>query len=117
MFSLPSRSRILKVPNITHWRQTLGGLATADIKLVQVLQHMTRHKTHIFNKLPQSTCQLLSKIYYHSGVSISTDDRRNAWATLLREVGYFFSQEEAASLNYVMDNNKICSRRSVCNLV
>ena len=84
----------LKVPNINHWRQTLGGLATADIKLVQVLQHMTRHKTHILNKLPQSTCQLLSKIYYHSGVSISTDDPTKRVGYIAQRSRLFFSPKK-----------------------
>ena len=38
-----------------------------------------------------------------AGVSISTDDRRNASATLLREVGYFFLRRRSnLSLNNVM---------------
>ena len=49
----------LKVPNITHWRQTLGGLATADIKLVQVLQHMTRQKN---SYIEQITTKYLSVV-------------------------------------------------------
>ena len=50
------------------------------------------------------------------GVLISTDDRRNALATLFKEVGYFFPEEEATSLNNAMGKNRICSRRNICNL-
>ena len=40
-----------------------------------------------------------------SGVSISTDGRRKALATLLIEVGYFFLERRSTSLNNV-ENNK-----------
>ena len=36
----------------------------------------------------------LRSVYNDSGVSISTDGRRNASATLLIEVGYFFSTKK-----------------------
>ena len=43
-----------------------------------------------------------------SGVSISTDGRQIASATLLIEVGYFFSRtEEATSLNNVVSKKYI----------
>ena len=60
-----------------------------------------------------------SNVIGFSGVSVSTDHRRNASATLLREVGYstFSSEEQATSLNNVMDKNIICSRGNACNLV
>ena len=41
-----------------------------------------------------------------SGVSISTDTQRNASASLLRAVGYFFLQKEATSFNNVINKNK-----------
>ena len=55
-----------------------------------------------------------------SGVSISTDDRRNASATLLKEVGYLLfppKKKHIVCMNKVMDKNRICSRGNVCNLV
>ena len=45
--------------------------------------------------------------FYHSGVSISTDDRRNASVSLLRAVGYFFSEKEATCFNNVLNKKYI----------
>ena len=58
------------------------------------------------------------KVLVLPGVSISSDNRQNMLATLLREVGYFFPpNEEATILNNVMDKNRICSRKNIRNVV
>ena len=46
-------------------------------------------------------------IVLYTEVSISTDGQRNASATLLIEVGYFFQKEEATSLNNIVNRKYI----------
>ena len=47
------------------------------------------HNTFSNSEIGITSCFLLPTIMV-AGVSITTDDRRNASATLLREVGFFF---------------------------
>ena len=85
---------------------------------------MTSDSSFINNIIPSKTLMVYTYVHFANdgtcqilkhkcpGVSISTDDRRNASATLLRVVGYFSPEEEATSLNNVMGKK----RGSVCNL-
>ena len=53
-----------------------------------------------------------------SGVSISTDSRRNVLATLLTEVGYFFFQkEEGTSLNNCVNKNYVVKSENVITCI
>ena len=68
-----------------------------------------RHNSHFE---PMKEWQWNNEYIYCTGVSISTDGRRNALATLLREVGYFSLQRRS---NLWTRNNYFIKSERKCN--
>ena len=52
-----------------------------------------------------------------SGVSISSDEQQNVSATLLKEVGYFFSRKRKHSTSFYIAVNKKYIIKSKCKLI
>ena len=79
-----------------------------DYDIIEVDHHVFNVNLKILMTLPfkwNSLAELLDGSFYFfgfSGVSISIDDQRNVSATLLKEVGYFFSERRSIQLVFIL---------------